>query len=74
MANKLLTTEEACERLGGGIKPATMRVWRMQGKGPRFHKIGALVRYDEAVLERWIADQMRSSTSQKAAPHEALIA
>jgi predicted site-specific integrase-resolvase len=67
---KLLTTDEASERLN--IKTATLRVWRMQGKGPKFKKIGALVRYDEAVLEQWSDDQSRTSTSQKAPAQAAL--
>jgi predicted DNA-binding transcriptional regulator AlpA len=72
MTIKLLTTDQVAEILG--VKVATLRVWRMQGKGPRFRKIGALVRYDEAVLTSWIDNQMRSSTSQKAPPAEAALA
>ena len=64
MAIKLCTNDETAERLG--IKPGTLRIWRMQGKGPRFKKIGGLVRYDEAEVEAWIAAQTRISTSQKA--------
>ena len=47
-------------------------LWRMQGKGPNFVKIGALVRYDEAALDRYIEDAARHATSQKALAQAAL--
>jgi len=70
MSRNLLTTEQVSERLS--IKVATLRIWRMQGKGPNFLKIGALVRYDEAALDRYIDDAARRSTSQKAPTQAAL--
>jgi predicted site-specific integrase-resolvase len=72
MTIKLLTTDQAAEILN--VKTATLRVWRMQGKGPRFRKIGALVRYAEADLAAFIDAQTRSSTSQRAQPAEAALA
>ena len=70
--SKLLNTDDAAEILG--VKTATLRIWRMQGKGPNFIKIGALVRYDETELERWKASQTRISTSQKAPSAQAALA
>jgi DNA-binding transcriptional MerR regulator len=72
MALQLLTTDQVAELLA--IKPHTLRLWRMQGNGPAFLKIGGHVRYKSAVVESWIDAQARISTSQKAAPRDALIA
>jgi len=72
MAIKLLTTEQVAEILG--VKPGTLRIWRIQGKGPHFRKIGALVRYDERVVLEWINASARISTGQKAPPAEAATA
>lgn len=38
-----------------GIKPDTIRKWRVFKKGPRAIKIGHLVRYQTADVEAWIA-------------------
>ena len=38
-----------------GIKPDTIRKWRVFKKGPRAIKIGHLVRYQMADVEAWIA-------------------
>lgn len=64
MTIKLLTTDQTAEILN--VKTATLRVWRMQGKGPRFRKIGALVRYAETDLTTFIDAQTHISTGQKA--------
>jgi helix-turn-helix protein len=47
--------------------PATLSRWRYAGKGPRFVKIGRLVRYSMRELERYISQQERSSTSENGA-------
>ncbi len=44
----LVNETEAARTLN--IKVATCRRWRWAGKGPRFIKIGAAVRYDPADL------------------------
>ncbi|MFZ5564615.1 MAG: helix-turn-helix transcriptional regulator [Thermodesulfobacteriota bacterium] len=54
---KLLTTVEAAEFLR--IKPNTVEVWRTQGRGPRFVKLGGAVRYRTADLEAFIAASLR---------------
>jgi predicted DNA-binding transcriptional regulator AlpA len=57
----VVTETEAARILGLSVK--TLRRWRWAGKGPRFLKIGAAVRYDLADLEAYIASCKRSSTS-----------
>ena len=64
MANpntRLLNEHEAAEALG--LKVATLRRWRWQGKPPCFLKIGSAVRYDPAELASLIEAARRTSTS-----------
>ncbi len=48
----LLTETEAAEILG--CKVSTLRQWRLRRRGPAFHKIGGLVRYDRGELLAFI--------------------
>lgn len=56
---------EAAARIG--VTPATLRLWRCKGKGPRFIKLGeskqAGVVYDPVDIEAWKAARKFSSTS-----------
>ena len=65
MTKQLVDTIQAAERLGG-LKPNTLEGWRVQGIGPRYIKIGRLVRYSLDDLDAYIAAQSRRSTSQAA--------
>ncbi len=58
----LLTEKDAARFLN--LRVATLRRWRWAGKGPRFIKLGASVRYDEADLRDFVNSGRRSSTSQ----------
>jgi len=52
----LIDTEELARRLG--ITKYGLRVWRREGKGPPFIKLSErVVRYEEADVEAWIAEQ-----------------
>ncbi len=64
--SKLVATPSAAEYLGD-FKPNTLEGWRIQGVGPRFYKIGRLIRYSLADLDAYIEAQARQSTSQKGA-------
>lgn len=59
---KLLTNKETAEFLG--VRPSTLDMWRWQGKGPVFRKIGSNVRYAESDLLAYIEAGTRQSTSQ----------
>jgi hypothetical protein len=37
-----------------GCTVSALRKWRLLGKGPRYHKIGRLVRYGEADLAAFL--------------------
>ena len=51
-----------------GLSPSTLNKWRVQGKGPRFVKMGRSVSYREADLDYWLDAQTRSSTSECSTP------
>ncbi|WP_431189983.1 helix-turn-helix domain-containing protein [Desulfurivibrio dismutans] len=57
-----LTTEQAAPILG--VKPGTLEVWRVQGRGPAFLKIGRAVRYRAEDLDRFLAGCSRNSTAK----------
>jgi predicted DNA-binding transcriptional regulator AlpA len=38
-----------------GVSPATLRVWRRRGIGPRFVRIGRSIRYRRADIEEYIS-------------------
>jgi predicted DNA-binding transcriptional regulator AlpA len=48
-----LTTEELAERIGGKTTPRTVEDWRLDGKGPRYIRVGRTIRYREADVEAW---------------------
>ena len=61
----LLTTKEAATLLG--LKANTLEIYRHQGKGPPFLKLGnehgSAVRYQRSVLAAWLAQRSFDSTS-----------
>lgn len=64
--NRLLLPLEAAQLLG--CKPHTLAVWRIQGKGPRYVKLGGgkagRIAYAPADLMAFIEQSRKSSTSQ----------
>jgi excisionase family DNA binding protein len=56
-----LTTPEAAEYLG--LKPGTLEIWRCNGKGPNFLKLGRACRYRLEDLEEFMDKATRTSTS-----------
>lgn len=61
----LLTSAETAALLG--IKLNTLEIWRGQGKGPKFAKLGegsrAPVRYRRSDVAAWIEQRVYASTS-----------
>jgi hypothetical protein len=60
-------TGSACAYLAGPDKPLqpnTLEIWRVQGRGPKYIKVGRLVRYRESDLDAWLEGRTRTSTSQ----------
>ncbi|NMZ47042.1 helix-turn-helix transcriptional regulator [Pseudomonas oryzihabitans] len=47
-----------------GIKPTTLEIWRIHGKGPAFRKFGRSIRYVKSEVVAWLDSQTFNSTSQ----------
>lgn len=52
---KLLEEKELAERLQ--VSLGTLRMWRTEGKGPRFHRIGQMIRYSPSDVKDWLASR-----------------
>jgi excisionase family DNA binding protein len=50
----LVSTVEVADQLDVSTK--TVEYWRMTGTGPPYHRVGRHVRYDQADVDRWLAD------------------
>jgi excisionase family DNA binding protein len=50
--SQALTEHEVARQLG--LSVATLRAWRLKGKGPRFVRFGRAVRYLAADVERFV--------------------
>ena len=61
----LLTTQEAADLLR--LKKTTLEIWRVQGKGPVFVKLGTRVLYERSALEEYATASRKRSTSDPGA-------
>ncbi len=62
----LLTTANAAVLLS--VKPQTLRKWRLNGRGPRYCRLGGpggRVAYRPADIEEWLSKSTFSSTSSE---------
>ena len=50
------------------VSPSTMEKLRLTGRGPAYSKLGRLVVYDIAELDRWIEARRCTSTSTPTLP------
>jgi excisionase family DNA binding protein len=57
MEDKALDTNAAAEYIG--CSPSTLRLWRSQGRGPRYYPAGRLIRYRKSALDLWIEKNSR---------------
>ncbi len=53
MIQIFLTEKDVAKQIN--VSLATLRRWRLERRGPRFVKVGALVRYRPEDLEQWMA-------------------
>lgn len=61
-----MKVKEAAEYMR--LSHSTLNKWRVQGRGPRFQKIGRNVVYRKSDLDEWMDKQTRQSTSQDEPP------
>lgn len=55
----IYTSIQVAEMLG--LKPRTLINWRSQGQGPKYIKIGGLVRYEHSAIEAYIDEARKAS-------------
>ena len=49
------------------VSPRTLEKMRVEGRGPKFFKIGRLVYYSAETLDEWKRSRLRTSTSDRGA-------
>lgn len=62
---EVFDTKGAAEYLGE-VSPQLLELLRVEGGGPRYVKLGRLVRYRRATLDAWLAEHERNHTSEGA--------
>jgi excisionase family DNA binding protein len=62
MQNSLLDPKQAARILGLSVR--TLERHRIAGTGPRFARLGRLVRYRQNDLDQWVESNLRNSTSE----------
>ncbi len=60
---RLKTETQLCEWLG--ITKACARAWRRRGVGPKWIKVGRLIRYDEDAIAQWLNEQTVDAGSNR---------
>lgn len=56
-----LTESETARRLG--VSVSGLRKWRRESRGPKFIRLGRLIRYSQTELENWLAAHTVSSAA-----------
>ena len=55
---------DGAARYVGGLSRQLMELYRVNGGGPRYVKLGRLVRYRRAALDEWLVENERAHTSE----------
>jgi predicted site-specific integrase-resolvase len=61
----VISEERAAQSLG--LSARTLQRWRVEGRGPRFVKLGKRVAYTEQALRDYVDKNQHGSTSEAAA-------
>ena len=48
------------------VQVKSVQAWRSRGGGPKFIRVGRLVRYSQDDIEAWVASRRMASTSEPA--------
>ena len=57
-----LSTQQLANRLG--LAKITLAIWRCEGRGPRYRKLGSRVLYDARDVSEWLDSRTRQSTRE----------
>lgn len=60
--DNLITPAELAERMR--VSVAHLANWRYRGAGPKFVKMGKLVRHQESAVEEWLRGNTRQQTEE----------
>lgn len=63
----LLTEQELAKRLS--VSLASVRRWRINGRGPLFVKVGALVRYRPEDVDAWLGELATGGSDSLRSPN-----
>jgi excisionase family DNA binding protein len=63
-ARDVFDTDGAASYLG--VSRQLLELMRVNGGGPRYVKLGRLVRYRRATLDEWLIERERAHTSERA--------
>ena len=63
LRDPLLSANEAAELLG--LSPATLKKWRRNHRGPRYHRLGSAVRYKREDLEAFVSESAEHPCSPR---------
>jgi hypothetical protein len=69
---RMLTTAELAELLS--LTPQSLRLWRHQGRGPRFVRLSGRrgrCLYDPRVVQAWLSEREHASTAEETAKLQA---
>lgn len=58
---RYVTTRQLADILG--VSVVSLELWRRQGRGPAYIRLGRAVRYDMADVETWVASQRRGGAA-----------
>ena len=61
----LVDQDEIAKRLL--VAPKTLEAWRSRGGGPPFCRVGRLIRYSPRLVQQWVEQNVRQSTSESTA-------
>ncbi len=61
----LLEEKELADRLQ--VSLGTLRTWRTDGKGPRFHRIGQMIRYAPSDVKDWLLSRQGGGEAMETA-------
>lgn len=61
-----LLTAETVAAMFGGLSLRTLERWRVEGRGPRYIKVGKRVMYRQQDLAAFVESRARRSTSEAA--------
>ena len=62
LKHKYLSPQQVADQLPG-VSTGTLAMWRHEGKGPRYRKLGRIVLYAADEIDEWVDAGTREGTS-----------